>query len=76
MELFEFEIERRIECCKCHSVKYRKTKNWSLNLNVVNWKECKDENSKISIDDCINKFLGEEILNDISCPNCKEKTKK
>ena len=74
LELFEFEIERRIECCKCHSVKYRKTKNWSLNLNVVNWKECKDENSKISIDDCINKFLGEEILNDISCPNCKEKT--
>lgn len=73
LELFEFDIENRLECQKCHSVKYRATTSWYLPLSFNDWKNKKDENSECTLEECISKFLGEEIL-EVNCSECKEKT--
>ena len=74
LKLFEFQIEVRLECNECNSVKYRKSIQNNLQLSVSNWKEKKDENSECTLDDCLQNFLAEEYV-DLDCPICKKKTK-
>lgn len=73
MKLFEFEIENRLECQNCHGVKYRSSKTWFLNLSVNDWKNKKEEGSECTMEESLNKFLGEETL-EIDCQICKSKT--
>ena len=72
-ELFEFQVEIRMECTQCHSVKYRKSNQWHLQLSPTNWKEKKDENAETTVEDCLQNFLSEESF-DLDCPVCKKKT--
>lgn len=71
---FEFDLETRLECSKCQSVKYKTFRNWYLPLAVPNWENKKEESATCSIEDSINKFLGEEAV-DLQCTVCKEGTK-
>ena len=72
MELFEFDIETRMECNSCHHVKYRNTRSWFLSLSVENWKNKKEETSKCTMDEVLSKFLAPEII-ELNCPECKKK---
>ena len=73
LELFEFDIETRMECNSCHHVKYRNTRSWFLSLSVEDWKNKKEENAKCSMDEVISRFLSPEII-ELNCPECKKKS--
>ncbi len=71
---FEFEIESRFECLICKGVKYKSQRTWYLPLSVPDWENRKLEDSKISLDEIIQKFLEYEIL-ELDCLQCKSKSK-
>ena len=73
MKLFEFDLETRMECNECHSVKYKNSKPWFLSLSVSDWKSKKEETSKCTMDEVLSRFLSPEII-DLNCPECKKKT--
>ncbi len=73
MKLFEFELESRMECNDCHSVKYKTTRTWFLSLSVDDWKKKKEETSSCSMDEVLSKFLSPETI-EFSCPECKKTT--
>ena len=73
MRLFEFDLETRMECNDCHSVKYKNTRSWFLSLSVNDWKSKKEETSTCSMDEVLSKFLSPEII-ELNCPECKKKT--
>lgn len=73
-KLFEFDIDSRLECNECHSVKYRTTRQWYLPFSFDDWKNKKDESASCNIEECIGKFLGQELLTDVNCGVCKKKT--
>ena len=73
LELFEFDIQTRMECNSCHQVKYRSTRSWFLSLSVEDWKNKKEETAKCTMDEVLSKFLAPEIL-ELDCPNCKKKS--
>jgi ubiquitin carboxyl-terminal hydrolase 5/13 len=73
MELFEFDIETRMECNLCHHVKYRNTRSWYLTLSVEDWKNKKEETSKCSMDEVLSRFLAPEII-ELNCPECNKKS--
>lgn len=72
---YEFELETRFECLNCSGVKYKTQKTWYLPLSVPNWETRKDESSKCTLDEALEKFLAEEIIENIDCPKCKSKSK-
>lgn len=70
---FEFEIESRLECENCHIVKYRKITNYLLNLSIPNWETKKEKGSKVTLEECLAKFLASEIV-ELDCPKCNKKS--
>ena len=73
LKLFEFDLETRMECNDCHSVKYKSTRTWFLSLSVDEWKNKKEETSKCSMDEVLSKFLSPEEI-ELNCPECKKKS--
>jgi ubiquitin carboxyl-terminal hydrolase 5/13 len=73
MDLFEFDLETRMECNSCHHVKYKSTRSWYLSLSVEDWKNKKEETSKCTMDEVLSKFLSPEII-ELNCPECKKKS--
>lgn len=70
---FEFDLELRFECLKCHCCKYKNQQNWYLPFFVPNWEQKKAENSFVDLNEVLEKFLSPEIL-EMNCENCKETT--
>ena len=70
---FEFELENRLECVHCHIVKYQRTTNFYLNLTVPNWETKREKGSKVTLEECLSKFTGSEVV-ELDCPNCKKKS--
>jgi ubiquitin carboxyl-terminal hydrolase 5/13 len=70
---FEFDLETRLECSNCHIVKYKNQKTCFLYLNVPNWENKRDEQSKCGFDEIVAAFLGEETVN-LNCVKCGEST--
>ena len=73
MKLFEFDLETRMECNDCHSVKYKNSRSWFLSLSVNDWKNKKEETAKCSMDEVLSKFLAPEVI-ELNCPECKKKS--
>lgn len=73
MKAFEFDIESRLECLECKSVKYRTQRNWYLPLSIPNWQEKEKEGTSVYWDECLAKFLGEENL-EVNCGICNKAT--
>jgi len=71
---FEFEIESRYECSKCAGVKYKTQRTWYLPLSVPDWEKRKTDDSAVSFDEILEKFLEDELL-ELDCPKCKTKSK-
>lgn len=70
LSLFEFEVETRLQCQTCNSVKYNKAKTWYLTLSVNDWKNKKGEDTECTMQECIDKFIAQEELVDVDCPKC------
>jgi ubiquitin carboxyl-terminal hydrolase 5/13 len=71
--IFEFDLENRLECTKCHGVKYKKQRTCFLNISIPKWEEKKEEGSICTFEETINKFLGEELV-ELNCSLCKQTT--
>ena len=73
LKLFEFDMETRIECNDCHSVKYNSTRTWFLSLSLSDWQKRNEETSKCTMDELLSKFLAPETV-ELNCPECKKQT--
>ena len=73
MELFEFDLETRMECNDCHGVKYNTTRNWFLSLSLNDWQNKKEETSKCTMDELLSKFLAPETV-ELNCPECQKQS--
>jgi len=71
---FEFELESRYECAQCQGVKYKSQRTWYLPLSVPNWENRKSQDSSVSLEEVLAKFLADEVL-ELDCPSCKAKQK-
>ena len=71
MELFEFDLEERMECNVCHIVKYKNTRPWFLTFSIDDWQNKKEELTKYSMDEALKKFLSQEVV-ELNCPECKK----
>ena len=71
--LFEYDMEIRIECNDCHSVKYNQNREWYLSLSVNDWKNKKEDTTKCTMDEVLSKFLAPEIV-ELNCLICQKKT--
>lgn len=72
MQLFEFDLEERMECNDCHIVKYKNTRSWFLSFSVDDWEKKKEEIAQYSMDEALKKFLSQEVV-ELNCPECKKK---
>ena len=70
--IFEFDIEKRLECSECHSVRYSTSRTWYLPLTVEDLNKRMNDNNEVKIEECINQYLN-EIL-DVNCNICKKNT--
>ncbi|ORX99167.1 ubiquitinyl hydrolase [Basidiobolus meristosporus CBS 931.73] len=76
---FKFNMEQRLECLKCHKVRYSKEVTSSLTIPTPIRKvgESTDEGVQyepVTLDECLNSFVTENHVPDYNCPNCQEKT--
>ena len=70
--IFEFDIEKRLECSECHSVRYSINRTWFLPFTVEDLNKRMNDNKEVKIEECINQFLNEKI--EVNCEKCKKNT--
>lgn len=72
-EMFEFELETRVQCTKCTGVKYTQTKASQLTLNAPVDSDV-EKGTPVELEACLSRFFGEEQILDFMCSNCGIKT--
>ena len=71
--IFEFDIEKRLECSKCHSVRYSTNREWYLPFTVEDLNKRINDTDEVKIEECISQYLNEKI--EVNCEKCKSNTK-
>ena len=72
-DLFNFEMEQRIQCTKCNCVKYNKQKEQCLMLTIpVDSKV--EKGTPVELGACLEATFSESLVEDFNCPKCQEKT--
>eukprot|EP00474_Spongospora_subterranea_P010388 CRZ10846.1 hypothetical protein [Spongospora subterranea] len=66
---FEFALEDRLECSKCHHVRYRTLKTTDISIEIPDI----HKDGGVSILDCLNRFVLPSPT-EFSCPVCNERT--
>ena len=70
--IFEFDIEKRLECEECHSVRYSTSRTWYLPFTVQDLYKRMNDNDEVKIEECISEYLNEKI--EVNCEKCKKNT--
>jgi ubiquitin carboxyl-terminal hydrolase 5/13 len=70
---FEFDLQLRLQCNKCNCVRYKNQNTWYLPLYVPDWVNKKEENSQVSLNEVLEKFLSPDVIQ-MNCDNCHEHT--
>lgn len=75
---FEFEVEQRLQCGKCHKVRYQSDVTNSISVSVpARPKSTEAEETlyePVEIYECLDLFIAEEAVEGYNCPSCNEKT--
>ncbi|KAI8096857.1 uncharacterized protein BX664DRAFT_292039 [Halteromyces radiatus] len=78
-KVFDFNLEHRLQCGKCHKVRYQTNENSSISINIPARKIGESDNNKVEYEavdfyECMDLYTKNETVDDYQCPNCKEKT--
>ncbi|CDH49949.1 ubiquitin carboxyl-terminal hydrolase 14 [Lichtheimia corymbifera JMRC:FSU:9682] len=75
---FEFEVEQRLQCGKCHKVRYQTDATNSISVSVpARPKSTEAEETlyePVEIYECLDLFIADEAVEGYNCPSCNEKT--
>ena len=70
--MFEFDIEKRLECVECHSVRYSSTRDWYLSLTLESLNQKLTDKDEVKIEDCLSEYLNGQI--EVNCSKCNKNT--
>lgn len=70
--IFEFDIEKRLECNECHSVRYSTSRTWYLSLTLEELNKRINDTDEVKIDECLSEYLTEKL--EVNCEKCKKNT--
>ena len=70
--IFEFDVEKRLECNECHSVRYSTSRTWYLPFTIEDLNKRKSDNNEVKIEECISQYLNENL--DVNCEKCQKNT--
>ncbi|KAI8967306.1 hypothetical protein BDF20DRAFT_966026 [Mycotypha africana] len=76
-QVFQFELEQRLQCGKCKRVRYQKDATTSISINVpARLKKDSDSNAyePVTLEECLDAFVEPEVVEGYKCPQCNEKT--
>lgn len=72
-ELFEFELETRVQCQECTGVKYSSMPAHQLTM-VAPVDSSVPAGTKVEFDACVQRFFSDEVIPDFFCSQCNKKT--
>jgi ubiquitin carboxyl-terminal hydrolase 5/13 len=79
-KLFDFELEQRLECTKCHKVRYQRDQTSDLMIpvpeKIIKEKENDSDTTEyetVDLYQCFDLFTAPENL-EYNCPSCEQKT--
>ncbi len=72
-DIFEFQIESRVECLECHGVKYTTTKAQQLTVQAPVASNV-EKGTPVDFEACLQRYFGDEHIPDFFCGNCQKKT--
>ena len=64
--LFQFEMEKRLECTQCHRVKYSTFKDNMLQLNPPVSSDV-EKGTEVDFNACLEAYFGDCLLDDVEC---------
>ncbi|KAI8139589.1 hypothetical protein BJV82DRAFT_626674 [Fennellomyces sp. T-0311] len=71
---FEFAVEQRLQCGKCHKVRYQTDTTNSISVNVPARPAGEDVYEPVDFYECMDTFVADELVEGYNCPSCNEKT--
>ena len=72
-EIFNFKMEKRLQCCSCQKVKYSSQDESQLQLIAPVDSKC-EKGTEVPLDACLENFFGDQMLDDVWCTGCEKKT--
>lgn len=72
-DMFDFEVETRVQCQECGGVKYTPTKTQQLVIQPP-VKTMVEKGTPITFESCLEKYFGDEMVPDFFCGTCNKKT--
>ena len=64
--LFQFEMEKRLECTQCQRVKYSTFKDNMLQLNPPVSSDV-EKGTEVDFNACLEAYFGDCLLDDVEC---------
>ena len=72
-KIFEFELEKKLQCTSCHKVKYRKSTEKSLTVTAPVNVNNDTKELKVPLSDCLNAYFAPSLIEDVNCEVCGKK---
>lgn len=72
-EIFDFEIENRVQCNECLGVKYSISKAQQLILRAP-VESSVEKGTPMELEACLQRFFADEIIPDFQCGTCQKRT--
>lgn len=72
-EIFDFDLETRVECQECHGVKYTITKAQQLTVTAP-VPSSVEKGTPVDLEACLLRFFSDEQIPDFQCGTCNKRT--
>ena len=69
--IFDFTLEKRIQCETCKRVAYKTQKENILNLFAPVDSKC-EKGTPVELDACLERYFADAIVDDVFCSHCKQ----
>ena len=68
-DVFEFDLETRVQCQGCGGVKYTTSKAQQLTI-VAPVDSTVEKGTPVDFEACLQRFFSDEVIPDFNCSNC------
>lgn len=72
-EIFDFKLEKRLQCLGCQKVKYSSQNESQLQLIAPVDSKC-EKGTEVTLQACMDNFFEVHTLDDVFCAGCQKKT--
>lgn len=71
-DIFNFKMEKRLQCCTCKKVKYASQDETQLQLIAPVDSKC-EKGTPVALEACLENFFADHVLEDVFCSGCQKK---